>query len=91
MELPWYERRANFLTQGIDLRSLVGKQVRLGDALVEILEELEPCARMLDIHERLYEVLEPDFRGGVFGRILENGYVKLHSPIKLHSADALSI
>lgn len=76
IDLPWYERRANVLTTGIDLERLVGRRVRLGTAVVEILGELEPCARMREIHPGLYDALAPEFRGGVYARILENGAVE---------------
>jgi MOSC domain-containing protein YiiM len=77
VDLPWFERRANLLTQGIELRDLVGRQVLIGSAIVEILDELEPCARMHEIHPSLYETLVPDYRGGAFGRILQNGVVRV--------------
>jgi MOSC domain-containing protein YiiM len=80
-ELPWYERRANVLTAGIALAELVGRRVRLGTAILEVLGELEPCARMHEIHPGLYDALVPDFRGGVYARILENGAVALADAI----------
>lgn len=81
VELAWYERRANVLTAGIQLAPLLGKRVRLGDAIIEILDELEPCARMHDIHPRLYDALVPELRGGVYARIIENGAVSVGAPI----------
>lgn len=80
-DLPWYERRANVLTAGIALAELVGRRVRLGTAIIEVLGELEPCARMREIHPGLYDALVPDFRGGIYARIIENGTVELDAAI----------
>lgn len=81
VELPWYERRANVLVAGLALEPLLGARVRLGTAIVEILGELEPCARMHEIHPRLYDALVPALRGGVYARIVENGTVEIGSEI----------
>lgn len=95
-ELPWYERRANVLTAGIALAELVGKRVQLGSAVIEVLGELEPCARMHEIHPGLYDALVPELRGGVYARIVENGavtigaaIVPLHEPIPASRPGAL--
>lgn len=81
--LPWYERRANVLTEGIELRRLIGSTIQLGTAVVAILDELEPCKRMHDIHPGLYRALVPEMRGGVFGRIERSGSVWLGSEIRV--------
>jgi len=80
-EIPWYERRANVLTAGIALKPLLGKRVRLGTAIVEIVGELTPCVRMREIHPGLLDALVPDFRGGVYARIIENGAVEVGAEI----------
>ena len=87
--LPWYERRANVLTQGIDLRRLIGATICLGTAVLSVLDELEPCKRMNDIHPRLFELLRPDIRGGVFCRIEECGSVRVGDEIRVLAGQAL--
>lgn len=80
--LTWLKRRANFLTDGEGLQSLVGRTVRIGTAIVSILDELEPCSRIDREYPGLAKALLTDFRGGVFGRIEENGIVELGSSIE---------
>lgn len=79
--LPWYERRSNVLTRNIELQPLIGRTVAIGRAVITVLGELEPCARMHDIHPRLFEALRPRCRGGIFGRIETNGVIHVGDPI----------
>ena len=42
-ELDWTARRANILVSNLDLQELVGRQILVGNALVEIIGEVVPC------------------------------------------------
>ncbi len=42
-ELDWTTRRSNVLVSGLDLQTLVGGQIRLGSALIEVMGEVVPC------------------------------------------------
>jgi MOSC domain-containing protein YiiM len=72
-DLPWHARRANVLVEGLDLARLVGRRVRIGDAVVEILGETKPCANMDRAFPGLRAALETGFRGGAHGRVVRTG------------------
>ena len=74
-ELPWTVRRANILVQGIDLPKLVEQRVRVGTALVEVIGEVDPCYVMDAAQTGLKDALKPDWRGGVYARVIESGIV----------------
>lgn len=80
-DMHWTTRRANFLTEGIDLRHTTGKKLRVGSCLLEITGELEPCKRMDEQYPGLTKILTPDWRGGVTCKILEEGHVSLEDEI----------
>ena len=75
--LPWHTRRANILVEGLELSETIGKTLLIGSAEVEIKAETTPCALMDEICHGLRKVLEPDFRGGVSGRIARSGQIRV--------------
>ncbi len=70
---PPETRRANVVVEGIELSALVGRRLRLGDVVLEVLGETAPCKRMDELVPGLRAALEPEWRGGVHGRILVGG------------------
>ncbi len=73
--LPWTTRRANVLIDAPSLAPLIGQTIRLGEITIAVLGETDPCSMMDRQHAGLRNALEPDCRGGVFGRILTDGAV----------------
>ena len=80
-DLPWTVRRANILIQGIDLPGLVGQTVRLGSTEIEILGEVTPCHLMDAVKNGLKDALVPEWRGGVYGRVIESGGIQIGDKI----------
>ena len=76
-ELDWTVRRANVLVQGLELPSLLNQQIRVGTALVEVIGEVTPCHFMDVAKPGLEAALTPDWRGGVYARIIEAGHVEI--------------
>jgi MOSC domain-containing protein YiiM len=74
-ELPPQTRRANVVVSGLDLANSRGRRLRLGQILLEVGGETKPCERMDEASEGLRAALTPDWRAGVFGRIVEEGRV----------------
>jgi len=79
--------RRNIVTRGIDLNRLVGRQFRVGDALVEGVELCQPCATLgrilagpgLDPARATREMLD---RGGLRARIISGAVVRPGDPVQ---------
>lgn len=69
-------RRANVFVSGGDGLALVGRTVQLGEATLEIKGETRPCPTMERAAEGLQGALEPEGRGGVWGRVVSGGVVR---------------
>ncbi|MBI1213214.1 MAG: MOSC domain-containing protein [Alphaproteobacteria bacterium] len=76
-DLPWVTRRANLLIEGLTGFKHVGAQLKVGSVLLEVTEENPPC-RVMDIQSHgLRAALQPDWRGGVACRVLQDGEIAL--------------
>jgi MOSC domain-containing protein YiiM len=81
-EVAWQRRRANLLVDGLDLPQRAGAIIRIGDtARIETTMECDPCIRMEQVASGLMEALRPDWRGGVLGRVLSEGEIRVGDPI----------
>ena len=74
-EVPWWERRANLLVDGLDLPHTPGSLLRIGDVLLVVTGECDPCVRMESVAPGLEAALTPDWRGGALARVLTGGRV----------------
>ena len=83
VDLPWHTRRANLLVDGLDLPSTVGSRLRIGDCLFEIQGETDPCQRMDELQAGLRAGLKPEMRGGVWGRVLESGQLRVGQSVEV--------
>ncbi len=75
-ELPWTLRRANLLIEGIDFDNVLGKQLRIGEVLLKVNGECEPCRRMNEAHKGLKKALKPRLRAGLLCSVFVPGEVK---------------
>lgn len=82
-ELDPGSRRANLLIRGIDLKSTIGKGIRIGSCLIRVIHETRPCRLMDDVADGLQNALDPDRRGGVYGRVLEGGDLAVGMPVEV--------
>lgn len=73
-------RRANVLLRGIDLEGSRDRVLRIGDCRVRIHGETRPCRLMAESHPGLQEALDPDWRGGVYGEILDDAEIRVGDP-----------
>ncbi|MBL1217960.1 MAG: MOSC domain-containing protein [Planctomycetes bacterium] len=89
-DLPWHTRRANVLVEsGGGLADWLGRVIQIGNQVrVHIRGETEPCDLMDQLHPGLSEALDSDCRGGVFGRVLEGGPIRVGDVIELAENDA---
>ncbi len=81
--LPWYERRANLLVDELPLYQSTGRQIRIGEVLLEITGETDPCARMDEVQPGLFAALQPHWRGGVNCRVLHGGIITTDTAVEL--------
>jgi MOSC domain-containing protein YiiM len=70
-------RRANILVSGVELAHTRGRVLLVGSCRIAIGGELTPCERMDEAAPGLRRALEADWRGGVFGQVLDGGTVRV--------------
>lgn len=86
-ELPWTERRANLLIEGLGLTGTTGGRLVIGTLVLEITGELDPCSRMDEASDGLCAALTPDWRGGVTCRVLADGEIGIGEGVRLEARD----
>lgn len=71
-------RRANLLVSGIDIGACIGRSLRIGEVVVDVLGETRPC-ELLDDDGRigLCAALRPARRGGVHGTLRNDGTLRV--------------
>lgn len=87
-DLPWHVRRANVCVEGLDLPALIGRRIRAGQLVLDVLDETRPCDLMDEMHPGLQAALRPEGRGGVYGRVLEGGLLQIGDSIEILPANA---
>lgn len=83
VDLPWEARRANLLVDDLPLHQSIGTHIVLGDAVLEITGETDPCERMEAVHPGLRTALSHNWRGGVCCRVLQGGPLAMGMPVRL--------
>ncbi len=82
--IPWFERRANLLVEGLDLPQTAGVRLSIGaDVVLEITRETDPCERMEALAPGLRAALTPDWRGGACTRVLAGGRIAVGDLIRI--------
>lgn len=73
-------RRANIMVSGLSLKESQGRILRLGALRLDILGETRPCERMDEACPGLQSALRPEWRGGVYGVVLNDATVCVGDP-----------
>lgn len=79
-ELPGvepYMRRANVMVSGIRLKDVRNHVLTLGDVRIRLHGETRPCERMDAQVEGLTAALDPNWNGGAYGVVLDDGEVSV--------------
>ena len=83
VDLPWTTRRANLLVDNLPLIEASGARLVIGQAVLEITGETDPCARMEKAQQGLFAALKRDWRGGVCCRVLRGGPLAVGMDVEL--------
>ncbi|MCB9058713.1 MAG: sulfurase [Calditrichae bacterium] len=68
-------RRANFMISGLSLLNSRGKILKIGECRIKINGETKPCEQMETALPGLLKQMWPNWQGGAFGEILNDGSV----------------
>ena len=83
-DIPWFERRANLLTQGLALPRRAGVIIAIGAQLrIETTAECDPCQRMDAVFPGLQAALRPFWRAGVLGRVVSDGEIAVGDEVRI--------
>ena len=79
--VPPTARRANLMLNGIRLAESHGRVLRVGSCRIQIYGETRPCQQMDEAHMGLREAMKPNWGGGAFGEILDDGRIEVGDPV----------
>lgn len=88
-ELSSGGRRANIVVAGFSLGDSIGRRIRVGACLIDVIAETRPCKLMDDFAAGLQQALSPDRRGGVYGRVVRGGRIDAGGPVDFADEDGL--
>jgi len=74
--------RSNIETSGIDLISLLGKEIDIGEAILLLYAPRDPCAKMDAVCQGLRESMMNN-RQGVLAQVVRSGRIQIGDQIKV--------
>jgi len=75
-------RRANLLVSGTSLVDCRNRILAIGNCRIHMLGETRPCRLMEESVEGLQQALDPDWRGGAYGRVLTDGDIAVGDVVR---------
>lgn len=75
-------RRANLLLSGVDLKRSRQRVLRIGTVRILLRGETRPCERMNEACPGLRRALEPDWRAGAWGEVLDDGEIAVGDAVE---------
>lgn len=74
--------RSNIETSGIDLVSLIGKEIQIGEAILLLYAPRDPCEKMDAICQGLRELMMNN-RQGVLSQVIRSGKIRVGDSIQV--------
>jgi MOSC domain-containing protein YiiM len=84
-------RRANLMLRGINLFKTHTRILRIGDCRIRIYGEVTPCRKIEESLPGLQEALRPEWRGGAFGEVLDDGEIRVGDLVSWQPVNQLPI
>jgi MOSC domain-containing protein YiiM len=84
-DLPWTLRRANLYVQGVECPRTAGARLRIGQIVLEVTQETDPCDLMERAHPGLRGALTPEWRGGVCCAVVMGGPITVGDSVEVIS------
>lgn len=75
-------RRANLMISGVSLLHSRHKVLQVGPCQIQIYGETTPCRTMDEAWTGLQAALRPDWGGGAFGVVLNDGRITVGNPVQ---------
>jgi len=79
-------RRANLMISGVSLVNARGRILRIGACRVHLLGETKPCERIEEAQAGLRAAMYPNWGGGAFGAVLDDGEIQVGDDVELLEA-----
>ncbi|HJQ19317.1 MAG TPA: MOSC domain-containing protein [Gemmatimonadaceae bacterium] len=79
-------RRANLMVSGISLANTRGRTLRIGGIRLAIGGETTPCERMDEASQGLRALLRPNWGGGAFAQVLDDGIITIGDTVSWDDA-----
>lgn len=80
--------RSNLETSGINLISLIGREIEIGDAVLLLYAPRDPCEKMDAVCMGLRKLMMNN-RQGVLAQVVRSGKIHVGDPIKVLTANAI--